>query len=54
MAPAKGSAAYKKKDGTLTISSDQTSLAWTPISPRGAAPGVVMKVADITSKETMS
>jgi transcription initiation factor TFIIH subunit 1 len=50
MAPPKGSAAYKKKDGTLTLSKDQSQIVWTPIAPRGAPPGVILNVADITSK----
>lgn len=52
MAPAKGSAVYKKKDGTLTIGKDESSITWTPIAPRGAPPGLVIKVSDITSKHS--
>lgn len=47
MAPSvKGLAAYKKKDGTLTISKDQKSILWQPL---GAEKGVTIAVADITS-----
>lgn len=45
----RGSAAYKKKDGTLSISKDQTSILWIPIQARDAAPSVTIKVTDITS-----
>ncbi|KAE8441643.1 hypothetical protein EG329_004610 [Mollisiaceae sp. DMI_Dod_QoI] len=47
MAPSvKGLAAYKKKDGTLTISRDQKSIVWQPV---GAEKGVTIAVADITN-----
>lgn len=49
MASVKGSAAYKKKDGTVTISKDQKSIIWTPVAPRGAPPGVILNIAEITS-----
>ena len=54
MAPSKvatnirGSAAYKKKDGTLSISKDQTSIIWVPLQTRDAS-SVTIHVADITS-----
>jgi transcription initiation factor TFIIH subunit 1 len=48
MPNARGSAAYKKKDGTLSISKDQTSILWIPIQSQDA-PSVTIKVADITS-----
>jgi transcription initiation factor TFIIH subunit 1 len=44
----RGSAAYKKKDGTLSISKDQTSVLWIPIQTRDAS-SVTINVADITS-----
>lgn len=44
----RGSAAYKKKDGTLSISKDQTSILWIPIQTRDAS-SVIINVADITS-----
>lgn len=52
MAPSKvasnirGSAAYKKKQGSLGISSDQKSIIWTPIDS-GSSVGIA--VANITS-----
>lgn len=47
MAPSiKGLAAYKKKDGTLTISKDQKSILWQPLA---AENGVNINVVDITS-----
>ncbi|PSS25008.1 hypothetical protein M430DRAFT_47545 [Amorphotheca resinae ATCC 22711] len=48
MPNARGSAAYKKKDGTLSISKDQTSILWIPIQSQDA-PSVTIKVADITN-----
>jgi transcription initiation factor TFIIH subunit 1 len=45
----RGSAAYKKKDGTLSISKDQASILWIPIQTRDSAPNVTIKVTDITS-----
>jgi hypothetical protein len=50
MAPnIKGSAAYKKKDGTVTISKDQTSLVWLPHGARDNEKAVIVTVAYITS-----
>jgi transcription initiation factor TFIIH subunit 1 len=49
MATVKGSAAYKKKDGTLTVSKDQNTILWTPVAPRGAPPGITIAVSEITS-----
>lgn len=44
----KGTAAYKKKDGTLSITEDEESLQWLPL---GASidKAVKIAVADITS-----
>jgi TFIIH p62 subunit, N-terminal domain len=44
----RGSAAYKKRDGTLSISKDQTSIIWVPIHTRDAS-SVTINVADVTS-----
>lgn len=44
----RGSAAYKKKDGTLSISKDQTSILWIPIQSRDTS-SVIINVTDITS-----
>lgn len=47
MAPSvKGLAAYKKKDGTLTISKDQKSIVWQPVGPEKE---VTIRVSDISS-----
>ncbi|OBT96467.1 RNA polymerase II transcription factor B subunit 1 [Pseudogymnoascus verrucosus] len=47
MASPRGSAAYKKKDGTVTLSPDQTSMVWTPTAA-GLA-GITINIADITN-----
>ncbi|MCJ1230856.1 RNA polymerase II transcription factor B subunit 1 [Toensbergia leucococca] len=49
MAPPRGSAAYKKKDGTLTLSKDQSSVSWTPVAPPGASPAITLAVSSITN-----
>lgn len=54
MAPPKGSAVYKKKDGTLAVSSDRKTVTWTPVAPRGAPPGVTVKVEEITSRSKVA
>ncbi|CZS97548.1 related to RNA polymerase II transcription factor [Rhynchosporium agropyri] len=46
MAPITGAVAYKKKDGTLTISIDQKSIVWLP---HGSDKGVTILVANITN-----
>lgn len=46
MAPIKGAAAYKKKDGTLAISPDQQSVQWLA---HGSDKAVAIPVASITS-----
>ena len=45
----KGLAAYKKKDGTLSVSKDQRSLVWLPVAARDAAGSVHLAIANITS-----
>jgi TFIIH p62 subunit, N-terminal domain len=45
----KGLAAYKKKDGTLSISKDQRSIVWLPVGARDADKSVSIPVASITS-----
>lgn len=47
MATVQGAAAYKKKDGLIAISNDQTAVIWTPAAP--GAPAVSIRVVDITS-----
>jgi len=51
MAPPRGSAAYKKNDGTLAISKDSLSVAWTPVAPPGSKPALTLPVSTITSKD---
>ena len=48
--PVRGSAIYKKKEGTLSISKDQKSILWLPITPRDGDAGVTIAVPHITSK----
>ncbi|KAL4958410.1 hypothetical protein BDW69DRAFT_153993, partial [Aspergillus filifer] len=48
MAPPSGMAAYKKKDGTLTVSPDSQSVSWIPAA--GGAPGALnISVANVTN-----
>ena len=49
MAPPRGSAAYKKKDGTLAVSKDGQSVSWTPVAPPRAEPALALPVSRITS-----
>ncbi|GLA39384.1 RNA polymerase II transcription factor B subunit 1 [Aspergillus niger] len=48
MTPPSGSAAYKKKDGTLTIAQDRQSISWIPAAG-GAAGAITLPVAQITN-----
>ena len=50
MAPPRGSAAYKKKDGTLALSKDSQSVSWTPVAPPGSKPALTLPVSTITSE----
>ena len=50
MAPPRGSAAYKKQDGTLAISKDGQSVSWTPVTPPGSKPTVTFPLSTITSQ----
>ena len=47
MAPPSGSAAYKKRDGTLRISDDSQSISWVPAG--GASGSITLPVGHITS-----
>ena len=47
----RGSAAYKKKDGTLTLSKDSQSVSWTPVAPPGSKPALTLTVPQITSRQ---
>src|SRR5947208_434784 len=49
MAPARGSASYKKKDGTLAVSSDEKSVSWTPVAPPGAPAALTITISSITN-----
>ncbi|KAH8197375.1 hypothetical protein TruAng_008468 [Truncatella angustata] len=49
MATPQGTAAYKKKDGVLTVSDDQKSVLWTPAAAPGGPPTVTLAVANITN-----
>ncbi|MCJ1474250.1 RNA polymerase II transcription factor B subunit 1 [Lambiella insularis] len=49
MAPPKGFAAYKKKDGILALSRDLQSVSWTPTAPPGSQPAVTLAVKNITN-----
>ena len=50
MATTRGSAAYKKKDGTLAMSRDSQSVSWTPSTPPSSQPALTLAVSNITSK----
>ena len=52
MAPPRGSAAYKKKDGTLALSKDSHAVSWTPVAPPGSKPALTLAVSTITSKRS--
>ncbi|KAL8692989.1 MAG: hypothetical protein Q9224_003847 [Gallowayella concinna] len=49
MAPPRGSAAYKKQDGTLAISKDGQSVSWTPVTPPGSKPTLTFPLSAITN-----
>ena len=53
MAPPRGSAAYKKKDGTLTVSRNGQSVSWTPVAPPRSEPVLTLAVSDITSESKL-
>ncbi|KAJ5297685.1 hypothetical protein PENANT_c005G08500 [Penicillium antarcticum] len=48
MAPPSGAAAYKKTDGSLTISADEYSVTWTP-QAAGAVQPITIHVANISN-----
>ncbi|KAJ0424403.1 hypothetical protein BJY00DRAFT_276599 [Aspergillus carlsbadensis] len=48
MAPPSGSAAYKKKDGTLTMSPDRQSVSWIPAAG-GASGTITISVSQVTN-----
>ncbi|KAK6062741.1 TFIIH p62 subunit domain-containing protein [Seiridium cupressi] len=49
MALPKGTAAYKKKDGALTITDNQASVIWTPASAPAGPPTVSLAIPNITN-----
>ncbi|KAI4215904.1 MAG: hypothetical protein LQ351_001892 [Letrouitia transgressa] len=49
MASPRGSAAYKKQDGTLAISKDGQSVSWTPVTPPGSKPALMLSISTITN-----
>ena len=53
MAPPRGSATYKKKDGTLAVSKDGQSLSWTPVAPPRSQPALALPVSSITSESEL-
>jgi len=53
MAIPRGLAAYKKKDGIITLSPDQQLVTWTPL-PGTGPPVVSLTVVNITSESTWS
>lgn len=50
MAPPRGSAAYKKRDGTLAVSKDGRCVLWTPVAPPRSEPNLTLSVSSITSE----
>lgn len=49
MADLRARAVYKKKDGIIAISDDQTTVTWTPLSTTGAQT-VSLAIPNITSQ----
>ncbi|KAI5864139.1 hypothetical protein GGS23DRAFT_484288 [Durotheca rogersii] len=49
MAIPTGTAAYKKKDGILTLTPDQKSVIWTPNSAPGGPPAVSLAILNVTN-----
>lgn len=47
MAPPSGAAAYKKKDGILTLMDDEQTLTWTPVT--AGVSTLTIPVSQITS-----
>ncbi|RDW65017.1 hypothetical protein BP6252_10668 [Coleophoma cylindrospora] len=45
----RGSAVYKKKDGTLSIAKDHKSLLWIPLQYKDGVSGVTVAIAHITN-----
>ncbi|KAI0884811.1 uncharacterized protein GGS22DRAFT_200482 [Annulohypoxylon maeteangense] len=49
MALPTGAAAYKKKDGILTLTPDRKNVIWTPNSAPGGPPSVSLSISNITN-----
>ncbi|KAI1210523.1 uncharacterized protein F4807DRAFT_421757 [Annulohypoxylon truncatum] len=49
MAIPTGAAAYKKKDGILTLTPDQKNVIWTPNTALGGPPSVSLSISNITN-----
>ena len=49
MSVPRGAAAYKKKDGIITITDDYKQVTWTPNAAPDGPPTVSMTVSDIAS-----
>ncbi|KAI1649505.1 uncharacterized protein F4817DRAFT_330573 [Daldinia loculata] len=49
MAIPTGAAAYKKKDGILTLTPDRQNVIWTPNSAPDGAPTISLKISNITN-----
>lgn len=49
MPPTSATAAYKKKDGSLTVADDLQYVFWTPAAPASSPPSVTVAVTDITN-----
>ncbi|KAI8963027.1 hypothetical protein F5Y11DRAFT_320618 [Daldinia sp. FL1419] len=49
MAIPTGAAAYKKKDGLLTLTPDRKNVTWTPNSSPDGAPSITIKISNITN-----
>ncbi|RWA03805.1 hypothetical protein EKO27_g11299 [Xylaria grammica] len=49
MAIPTGIAAYKKKDGALTLTPDQKTVIWTPSSAAGGSPALSLSISHITN-----
>lgn len=52
MSPPSGAASYKKKDGTLAISTDEKSVSWSP-AVAGAGNTITIPVLNITSMQSL-
>ncbi|ORY64252.1 TFIIH p62 subunit domain-containing protein [Pseudomassariella vexata] len=49
MATPRGTAAYKKKDGIITITDDKKTVIWTPQTAPGGPPAVSLEITNVTN-----